>query len=126
MSTFPILRGDWLKIAFPLPDDLHYYSDSLIAARIYKAGIPAVAVPSCRIIHLHAHEGRGLSARTEIPISADNYPLIRDGANFYWPTLISIGDLGTIAASDARLFAAALLRAAATADELDDVPEIAG
>lgn len=65
MSTFPILRGDWLELAFPLPDDLHYFADSLIAARIYKAGIRAVAVPSCRIIHLHAPEGRGAGYGSE-------------------------------------------------------------
>jgi hypothetical protein len=66
-----------------------------------------------------------LSASTEIPISEDNYPLIRDGENFYWPTLIQIGDLGTVTASDARLFAEALVRAAESAEASDNVPAAA-
>ena len=64
-----------------------------------------------------------LSVSTEIPISEDNYPLIRDGENFYWPSLIQIGDAGTITADDARLLAAALIRAAESAEASDNVPE---
>lgn len=59
MSTFPILRGDWLPHVFPLPEDLHYYSDNLIAVKLQHTGVECVAVPSCRIIHEHAQPGRG-------------------------------------------------------------------
>lgn len=59
MSSFPILRGDWLPYVFPLPAGLHYFADNLIAALLLEQRIPCVAVPSCRILHEHAREGRG-------------------------------------------------------------------
>lgn len=65
MSTFPILRGDWLKHVFPLPENLHYYSDNLIAVKLARVGIDCVAVPSCRITHEHASEGRGCGYANE-------------------------------------------------------------
>lgn len=65
MSTFPILRGDWLPRVFPLPDGLHYFADNLISALLWRDGIQAVAVPSCRILHLHAQEGRGAGYGSE-------------------------------------------------------------
>ena len=65
MSTFPILRGDWLPLVFPLPEGLHYFSDNLIAALLAVAGVSCVAVPSCRIIHAHAKEGRGAGFGSE-------------------------------------------------------------
>lgn len=65
MSSFPILRGDWLDTVFPLPEDLHYYSDNLLAARLFLTGVSCVAAPACRIIHLHAQEGRGAGYGSE-------------------------------------------------------------
>lgn len=65
MSTFPLIRGDWLDYVFPLPPDLHYYSDNLIALKLHRAGIQCVAAPACRILHLHAPEGRGAGYGTE-------------------------------------------------------------
>jgi len=65
MSTFPILRGDWLDIVFPLPEGLHYYSDNFLAALLSLSGVSCVAVPSCRMLHLHAQEGRGAGYGSE-------------------------------------------------------------
>lgn len=65
MSTFPILRGDWLDTVFPLPENLHYYSDNLVAVLLAQAGVGCVAVPTCRIRHLHAREGRGAGYGSE-------------------------------------------------------------
>jgi hypothetical protein len=63
--TFPILAGGWLDIAFPLPDDLHYFGDDLIRDRLLHAGIPSVAVPSSRIRHHFDQRGRGAGAGSE-------------------------------------------------------------
>lgn len=65
MSSFPILHGMWGDTVFPLPDDLHYYSDNLIAVKLAAAGIPCVACPSSRITHLWAEEGRGAGEGSE-------------------------------------------------------------
>lgn len=65
MSTFPILAGSWLDHVFPLPDDLHYFADNLLAVKLMRAGVDTVAVPSCRIIHQHAQEGRGAGYGSE-------------------------------------------------------------
>lgn len=59
MSTFPIIAGKYLKHVFPLPPELHYYSDDLISDRLRAAGIPTVAVPSCVITHQMDMRGRG-------------------------------------------------------------------
>lgn len=59
MSSFPILAGKFLHHVFPLPPELHYYSDDLISDRLRAAGIPTVAVPSCVINHGFDERGRG-------------------------------------------------------------------
>lgn len=59
MSTLPILRGDWLDTVFPLPEDLHYFADNLIAVKLAQIGVDCVACPSSVIVHEHAMEGRG-------------------------------------------------------------------
>ena len=55
MSSFPILAGKWLSRVFPLPEELHYYSDNLISDRVPQT----VAVPSCVIVHTMDMRGRG-------------------------------------------------------------------
>lgn len=65
MSSFPVLHGQWGDSVFPLPDDLHYYADNLVAVKLALLGIPCVAVPSSRIQHLWAKEGRGAGAGDE-------------------------------------------------------------
>lgn len=65
MSTFPILRGDWAQHVFPLPPDLHYYADNLIAVKLQLAGVLCVACPSSIITHLWAKEGRGAGEGSE-------------------------------------------------------------
>jgi hypothetical protein len=64
-STFPVLRRQWLPLVFPLPDDLHYFGDNLIAARLERSGIPCVAVPSSVIDHACDLRGRGAGAGSE-------------------------------------------------------------
>ena len=59
-----------------------------------------------------------VSITTEVPISDDNYPLIRDEENFYWPSLIQVNDRSMIA-DDARAIAALLIRAAEEAERID-------
>lgn len=58
-SSFPVIAGGWGELVFPLPADLHYYADNLFAVLLERAGYPCVAVPSSRIRHLCAREGRG-------------------------------------------------------------------
>lgn len=65
MSTFPILKGEWLDKVFPVPEGLHYFADGWISAMLYLDGIGAVAVPTCRILHMHAMEGRGAGYGSE-------------------------------------------------------------
>lgn len=65
MSTFPIILGGWGDAVFPLPDDLSYYADNLIAVKLRQAGIECVAVPSSRIRHLHLRAGRGFGLGSE-------------------------------------------------------------
>lgn len=65
MSTLPVLHGGWCDAVFPLPDELSYYADNLIAVKLLKAGIPCVAVPSSVIRHDHAKEGRGFGHGSE-------------------------------------------------------------
>lgn len=65
MSTFPVLHGGWLDAVFPLPDDLSYYADNLIAVKLSLAGIECVAVPSSRIVHDHEKRGRGFGLGSE-------------------------------------------------------------
>ena len=59
MSSFPIIAGRFLHAIFPLPAELHYYSDNLISDRARAAGIPTLAVPSCVITHSFDERGRG-------------------------------------------------------------------
>jgi hypothetical protein len=65
MSSFPVIRGDWGPVVFPLPENLHYYSDNLIAVKLDHAGVKCVACPSTRIDHLWAKEGRGAGEGSE-------------------------------------------------------------
>lgn len=63
MSNFPILKGDWLPQVFPLPEDLHYYSDNLISDRLLEAGVPLVTCLDISISHTWDQRGRDESAR---------------------------------------------------------------
>lgn len=65
MTAFLIIKGAWAKHVFPLPDDLAYFADNLACVLLTRAGYEIVAVPSCRIIHLHAPEGRGFGYGSE-------------------------------------------------------------
>lgn len=58
-SSFPVILGAWCELIFPLPADLHYFADNLFSVLLERAGHPCVAVPSSRIRHLWAQEGRG-------------------------------------------------------------------
>lgn len=59
MTNFPVLKRAWLKDVFPLPDDLHYYGDNLIADRLHAIGVPTVATLDFVIRHDHDPRGRG-------------------------------------------------------------------
>lgn len=65
MSSFPIIAGEFLSSVFPLPPELHYYSDDLISDKARKAGIPTIAVPSCVIHHSFDERGRGAGMGSE-------------------------------------------------------------
>lgn len=65
MSSFPVLHGQWLGDVFPLPPDLHYYADNLVAVKLARVGIPCVACPSSRIRHMWAKEARGAGEGSE-------------------------------------------------------------
>lgn len=65
MTGFLILRGDWGKHVFPLPEDLAYFADNLAAVLLASAGVRIVTCPTCRIIHLRAPEGRGFGYGSE-------------------------------------------------------------
>lgn len=65
MSSFPVIAGAWCDEVFPLPEDLHYYADNLISVKLSRAARPCVAVPSSRIQHLWAAEGRGAGEGSE-------------------------------------------------------------
>jgi hypothetical protein len=75
-STFPVLRREWLPLVFPLPDDLHYFGDNLIAARLDRSGIRCVAVASSVIEHACDLRGRGAGAGSEgarMHVDAERY-----------------------------------------------------
>lgn len=65
MASFIVISGMWGDTVFPLPDDLHYFGDNLVCVLLARAGIPCVAVPSSRIRHLCAEEGRGAGCGDE-------------------------------------------------------------
>ena len=67
MSSFPIIHGAFLPHIFPIAENepQHYYADDLISDKARKAGIPTLAVPSCRIDHLMDERGRGAGMGTE-------------------------------------------------------------
>lgn len=65
MTAFIIIDGRWGHDVFPLPDDLHYYSDNAACMLLTRAGHEIVTVPTCRIIHVHAQEGRGAGFGSE-------------------------------------------------------------
>lgn len=54
----------------------------------------------------------------EVPISEDNYPLIRNEPNAYWPAMVALNGVLFIT-DDIRAFAALLIEAADVADEID-------
>lgn len=59
-----------------------------------------------------------IAVSTEVPISEDNYPLIRDAANVYWPSLVEVAGHSLIA-EDVRRLAYSLLSAAQIAEDTD-------
>lgn len=59
MATLIVIDGAWGDTVFPLPEDLHYFSDNLACVKLDRAGVSCVAVPSSVIVHEHAMEGRG-------------------------------------------------------------------
>lgn len=61
-----------------------------------------------------------MSVTCEVPISEDNYPLIREGYNVYYPAMIEVNGT-TLLVDDARALAAALTACADKCDELDAV-----
>ena len=65
MTAFIIIDGKWGEDVFPLPDDLAYFADNLSCLKLRKAGHRIVCAPECRIIHLHAAEGRGFGFGSE-------------------------------------------------------------
>ncbi len=65
MSSFPILHGGWGDTVFPLPEDLSYFADNLIAVKLLQADIECVAVPSSKIRHLWLKAGRGFGHGSE-------------------------------------------------------------
>lgn len=65
MTAFIIIDGKWGDDVFPLPADLHYFSDNAACYLLTRAGHEIVAVPTCRIIHAHAQEGRGAGYGSE-------------------------------------------------------------
>lgn len=77
MSSFPMIPGRFLHAIFPLPAELHYYSDNLISDRARKAGIPTLAVPSCVITHTFDPRGRGAGMGDESTRMAHDKKLYR-------------------------------------------------
>lgn len=65
MTAFIIIRGEWGRDVFPLPDDLAYFADNLACTKLRWAGHRIVCTPTCRILHLHAPEGRGFGYGSE-------------------------------------------------------------
>lgn len=65
MTNFPILKREWLDKVFPLPEDLHYFSDNLIGDRLKAAGIPLVTCLDIRIRHAWDQRGRNESERMQ-------------------------------------------------------------
>jgi len=61
-----------------------------------------------------------MTVTCEVPISEDNYPLIREGYNVYYPAMIEVNGT-TLLVDDARALAAALTACADKCDELDGV-----
>jgi len=65
MTNFPILKGEWLDKVFPMPEELHYYSDNEIGERLKKAGIPLVTCLDIQITHTWDERGRGAGHGSE-------------------------------------------------------------
>lgn len=65
MTAFIIINGEWGHDVFPLPDDLHYFADNYANFKLVRAGHAIVCAPFCRIIHMHAPEGRGAGYGSE-------------------------------------------------------------
>ncbi len=60
-----------------------------------------------------------ISVTTEVPISEENYPLVRNAENFYWPSMVEVSGR-TLIADDARRLGEALISCAAKAEEIDN------
>lgn len=57
---------------------------------------------------------------TELPISGDNFPIVRDQENFYWPSMACVEVPDTsLTSGELRDIAAMLTRAADKIDEID-------
>lgn len=65
MTAFIIIDGKWGGDVFPLPEDLAYFADNLASLKLRLAGHRIVCAPDCRIIHMHAPEGRGFGFGSE-------------------------------------------------------------
>lgn len=65
MSTFCVLKREWLPWVFPLPSNFHYYGDNEIAKRLKRHGIQCVACPSSVIVHRMDQRGRGAGMANE-------------------------------------------------------------
>lgn len=65
MTNFPVLKQEWLNDVFPLPEDLHYYSDNLIADRLHAIGVPTVFAKDFVVIHDWDERGRGAGMGSE-------------------------------------------------------------
>lgn len=65
MSTFCVLKKEWLPRVFPLPSNFHYYGDDEIARRLRAIGVECVACPSSVIVHHMDPRGRGAGMGSE-------------------------------------------------------------
>ena len=82
MTAFIIIAGTWGDDVFPLPDDLAYFADNLACLKLRNSGHRIVCAPDCRIIHLHAPEGRGFgfgSENTRLYIDTVRYTRTLEG-----------------------------------------------
>ena len=78
MTNFPVLRREWLSSVFPLPEELHYFSDNLIADRLHGIGVPTVATLEFVIRHDADPRGRGAGMGDEPTRMAHDKQVYRD------------------------------------------------
>ena len=90
------------EVMMPRPGQAHYWSEERVFEEFVDCGVQ-----------------RGISVHVdaEVPMSADNYRLVRRG-NRYWPSLVNVGT-SWMHPGEARVLAAALIRAAEAADAID-------